>query len=372
MAPVAQQKAENGSAANPGAWSAPFAGNGGIERSKPDIEHLGPIVSERADVIVRYLAAIVDSSGDAIISKDLSGIITSWNRGAERLYGYTSAEAIGQSVLILIPTDRHEEERSILDLIKSGTPIEHYETVRQRKDRSPVEVSLTVSPIRSSDGTIIGASKIARDISERTKAQARQQFLISELKHRTQNLFAVIQSIANRSLIEPYTLAEAKEVLNGRLLALTRAHTMLAEAAWEGALLTEILQRELSGFSDHLSIRGCDLVVNTPAAQQFSLTAHELATNAIKHGALSVSGGRISVDCAINRGNGGEGTFLFVWKESGGPAVSAPKRRGFGSTILLDTAKQFAENVALEYEPDGLRYEARFTLSAIEAVKLPV
>jgi len=338
---------------------------------RPEIQHLGPIASERPEVIVRYLAAIVDSSADAIISKDLNGVITSWNKGAERLFGYTAVEAVGKPVLMLIPTDRQHEEPAILDQIKSGTPIDHYETIRQRKDGSFVDISLTVSPIRSPDGTIIGASKIARDISERRVAQARQDFLIGELKHRTQNLFAVVQSIANRSLVERYSIAQAKEVLNGRLMALSRAHSMLAEAAWEGAPLTDILKRELAGFSDHLSVSECELVVNTQAAQQFSLMAHELATNAAKYGALSSPNGRISIGCDVQRTNG-EGMFSFVWKESGGPKVSEPKRKGFGSTILLDAAKQFAEHVLLEYEPDGLRYAAQFKLSAIEAVKPPV
>jgi PAS domain S-box-containing protein len=337
-----------------------------MERPSPETGHQGQMASEPSDVIASHLAAIVESSADAIISKDLNGIITSWHRGAERLFGYTRDEAIGQPVTMLIPADRQAEEVTILNLVKSGAPIEHYETVRRRKDGSLIDISLTVSPIRLPSGAIIGASKIARDISERTKLLAQQNLLIHELKHRTQNLFSVIQSIASRSLVG--SLEHAKEVFNGRLMALARAHAMLAEAAWKGAPLTDILQNELSGFSDQLSINGCEVNVNTPAAQQFSLTVHELATNAAKYGAWSVPNGRIFIDCDIKRVNG-DGTLSFVWKETGGPRVVVPKRKGFGSTILLDTAKQFAEHVEMEFEPDGLRYAVEFTLAAIEAKK---
>jgi PAS domain S-box-containing protein len=119
-----------------------------------------------------WLEAIIDSADDAIISKTLNGVITSWNKGAERIFGYTAEEAIGQSVTMLIPADHTDEEPMILSRLRRGERIEHYETVRVRKDGTLVDISLTVSPIRSPDGTIIGASKIARDISDRKNAEA--------------------------------------------------------------------------------------------------------------------------------------------------------------------------------------------------------
>jgi PAS domain S-box-containing protein len=120
-----------------------------------------------ADQASRQLAAIVESSDDAIISKDLNGIITSWNRAAEQLFGYTAEEAVGKFITLLIPPDRHNEEPIILERIRRGERIDHYETVRQRKDGSLLDISLTVSPIRDDLGNIIGASKIARDITQR-------------------------------------------------------------------------------------------------------------------------------------------------------------------------------------------------------------
>jgi PAS domain S-box-containing protein len=125
----------------------------------------------RAEVAQFRLAAIVTSSSDAIVSKTLEGIITTWNRGAERIFGYAAEEVVGKSITILIPTERLDEETMILDRIKRGEPIEHYETVRLRKDGRPIDVSLTVSPVKDVQGRIIGASKIARDITQRKRTE---------------------------------------------------------------------------------------------------------------------------------------------------------------------------------------------------------
>jgi PAS domain S-box-containing protein len=129
---------------------------------------------------LRYVAAIVESSDDAIVSKNLDGIITSWNRGAERIFGYTAEEAVGQSIMIVIPEDRQNEEREILTRIRRGKRIDHFETVRQRRHGSLINVSLTVSPVKNAEGKIIGASKIARDVTEQKRSQERIATLARE------------------------------------------------------------------------------------------------------------------------------------------------------------------------------------------------
>jgi PAS domain S-box-containing protein len=126
----------------------------------------------------RWLAAIVESSDDAIVSKDLNGIVTSWNGAAENLFGFTSAEMVGTSICRIIPADRQGEEDDLLARLRNGEKIDHFETIRQRKDGTLVPISLTVSPIRDEDGRIVGASKIARDITERKLIeQARAEVL---------------------------------------------------------------------------------------------------------------------------------------------------------------------------------------------------
>ena len=118
------------------------------------------------------LAAIVSSSDDAIISKDLNGIIQTWNRGAERIFGYTADEVIGKSITIIIPEDRLDEETEVLRRIRAGLSVEHFETIRRRKDGSPINISLTVSPVKTPEGRVVGASKIARDVSEQLRLRA--------------------------------------------------------------------------------------------------------------------------------------------------------------------------------------------------------
>jgi PAS domain S-box-containing protein len=131
------------------------------------------------DVSLRHLARVVESSDDAIVSKDLNGVITSWNRAAERMFGYTAAEAIGRSIRIIIPSDRQGEEDTVISRIRAGQAITHFETIRQRKDGSLIPISLTVSPIHDEAGKVIGASKIARDLTDRVEAAITSRRLVA-------------------------------------------------------------------------------------------------------------------------------------------------------------------------------------------------
>jgi len=158
-----------------------------------------PALRQKADKAIGLLASIVDSSSDAIVSKTLAGVITSWNTGAERLFGYTANEAIGQHISMVIPLDRRDEETSILMRLSQGDRIEHFDTIRLRKDGTAIEVSLSISPVRDAAGTIIGASKIARDIGGRKQVErelhdSEQRFraladaLDTQVQFRTQEL----------------------------------------------------------------------------------------------------------------------------------------------------------------------------------------
>jgi len=137
---------------------------------------------KRTDLLARRMAAVIDSSDDAIITKNLNSIITSWNPAAERMFGYTEAEAVGRSIRMLIPDELQGEEDDVLAKIRAGAIVDHYETVRQRKDGTHLSISLTVSPIRNQEGDVVGASKIARDITERTRllADAGERAAITE------------------------------------------------------------------------------------------------------------------------------------------------------------------------------------------------
>ncbi len=135
---------------------------------------------ENADIVLSRLAAIVDSSDDAIISKTLDGVITSWNPAAERMFGYSAAEAIGRYIVLIIPADRRSEEDVVLARLRRGERVDHFDTVRQTKDGRLINISLTVSPVRAADGTIVGASKIVRDVTERKRFEEERVRLLLE------------------------------------------------------------------------------------------------------------------------------------------------------------------------------------------------
>jgi PAS domain S-box-containing protein len=192
-------------------------------------------ISERkeAEFTAKRFSAIVESSDDAIVSKDLNGTVSTWNAAAERLFGYTAEEIIGKPVTILIPPDRCDEEVEILARLRRGERVEHYETVRRRKDGSLVEISLSVSPIKDADGRVIGASKIARDITERRRAQERQHLLLKEMNHRVKNLFALAGAVVTLSAGSAGTPKDLAEAVRERLAALARAHELTLPAVTE-------------------------------------------------------------------------------------------------------------------------------------------
>src|SRR5580698_4136545 len=202
---------------------------------------------------LRWLASIVDSSDDAIISKNLDGIITSWNAGAECVFGYTAEEAIGQPITIVIPQDRLDEERTILTRIRRGERIDHFETVRQRKHGSLIVVSVTVSPVKNADGKIVGASKIARDITEQRRSQEQIATLAREAEHRSKNLLATVQAAVHLSQSE--TPEGLKRAIEGRIQALANVHSLFVKSRWIGAELFTVAKQELIPYTQNKESR---------------------------------------------------------------------------------------------------------------------
>ena len=286
----------------------------------------------QAEQTAQRLASIVESSDDAIISKDINGVISSWNKGAQRLFGYKAEEVIGKSVTILMPPDRVNEELSILERLRRGERVDHYETVRQRKDGSLVDISLTVSPLHSGDGRIIGASKIARDISDRKRAQEQQKLLLAEIMHRVKNTLATVQAIAAQTLRR--APAEEREAFTGRLHALSKAHDLLTSDRWDRAPLRAVVNAALAPFQqDRFVLSGPDLWLDASKSLQMTLALHELATNAVKYGALSNATGTVDLTWEMVEAVG----LKFCWKERGGPPVKRPKHKGFGSILIEHT-----------------------------------
>lgn len=499
----------------------------------------------RSEEDTHRLAAIVESSDDAIISKQLDGTITSWNSAAQRLFGYAPEEIIGRSVLTLIPEDRHCEETDIIDRLRRGERIQHFETVRRHKSGALLDISLTISPIRRPDGTIIGASKIARDITQRKQAEELQrrqaerleilnrvsriisqdldldrivqavtdeatalsgaefgaffynvidaegetyllyalsgapreafeaigmprntsifgptfsgegvvrsadirkdprygqnlphkgmpeghlpvvsylavpvisssgevigglffghsqadrfgpetealisaiasqaavamdnarlhlaaqaeiaqrkeaedakELLLHEVKHRVKNTLATIQALATQTL--KGSPPEERDAFIKRLHALSGAHDLLTASDWHEIGIAALAGQSLAPFSGQgegrVSCEGPDVGLTANKALLLTMVLHELGTNAVKYGALSVEEGRVEI--AWEKLRGDRRALRIAWRESGGPKVTAPTRRGFGSRMISAALHGSDGSVSFDYRPEGLQ-----------------
>ena len=307
----------------------------------------------------RRLASIVEFSEDAILSIGLDGVITTWNRGAEQIYGYAAEEIVGKSIDLIIPPNRREQEAKIIARVHQGERVEHYETIRTRRHGSPVHISLTISPIKDSAGEIVGASKIARDITAQKRAHEQILLLSREIDHRARNLLALIQATVHMS--QGRTSGELKTAIEGRIQALSNAHTLLAQSRWTGADLGSLVTNELSPYQSEEMLRtnvsGPNLLLGPNHAQGLAMVFHELATNAAKYGALSVAAGSVRVNWSREEG----GRCLLRWTEVGGPPVKPPRHQGFGMRVIEQIMhQQLRGAMRLDWRAEGLACEIAF------------
>ncbi len=308
---------------------------------------------------LRWLASIVQSSDDAIVSKNLDGIITSWNKGATQVFGYAAEEVVGQPITIVIPQDRQDEERAILKRIRRGERVEQFETIRKHKRGSLIWVSLTISPVKNAEGEIVGASKIARDITEKKRTSEQITTLAREAEHRSKNLFATVQATVHLSQSD--TSEGLKRAIEGRIQALANVNSLFVDSRWIGADLSTIATRELAAYSQEnkrrVLINGPQVLLEPSAAQAIAIILHELATNAAKYGALSAANGQVDLQWSHEAG----GRLRLRWAETGGPAVETPTRKGFGSRVIEQVIAQLKGKTCFDWRADGLVCEITLT-----------
>lgn len=429
-----------------------------------------------------FLAAIVESSNDAIVGKTLDGTILSWNVAAERIFGYSAEEILGRPVRLLIPDDRQQEEDAIIARIRRGVRVPTFETVRLRKDGSEIQVEITVSPVRDSSGNTIGASKIARDISEHKRvlarledseqrfrlladnmaqlawiadrdgsvfwynrrwfeftgtrldevagsgwvavvhpehrqrvvdrwnhhlatgeewedtfavrgasgeyrwflsralpiqnpqgriiywfgtntditemrdAEQRIQLLMMEVNHRSKNMLAVIQALARRTAAQGGDFVARFEQ---RIQALAANQDLLVTRAWASVPIEELVAAQLQRLGElarQVSCDGPEVLLAPAAAETIAMAIHEMATNAVKYGALSNPEGKVEIRWDFQQQDG-SAIFSMSWAESGGPPVSEPIAPGFGTRIIVDVPRAKLEaEVSVTYASTGFRW----------------
>ena len=238
--------------------------------------------------------------------------------------------------------------------IRRGERIDHFETVRQRKDGSLIVVSLTVSPVKSADGKIVGASKIARDISAQKRSQEQIVTLAREAEHRSKNLLANV--FATVKLSQSDTPEGLKQAIEGRIQALANVHSLFVQSRWIGAELSTIARQELAPYENdeaRVRIHGPQVLLEPNAAQSIAVIMHELATNAAKYGALSVAKGNVDLGWPHDS----DGRLELRWTETGGPPVQMPTREGFGGRILRQLAGQLNGAARFDWRVEGLDCE---------------
>ena len=332
--------------------------NSAIDLLLGEIDH-----RQKTQLAIGQLHAVAETSQDAIITKDINGIITSWNKGAELVFGYEADEVIGKPINILIPPERLDEEPSILERIRGGQRIEHYETVRQRKDGTLIDISLSVSPLADARGVIVGASKIARDITEQKRAQARQELLLREMGHRVKNAFTVVNGIVGMSGRHAKDQTLVRNI-QARLAALARAHDLTRPGllTFESkqapttvrtlidAILAPYLDNSPSRHSQRLAVTGPNVQIQEQSVASLALVLYELATNAVKCGSLSLPKGSVQINLSMV-----DDKFELEWKERNGPQLTEiPKHEGFGTNLVRRVVTGLEGEVFFDWDAKGL------------------
>lgn len=310
------------------------------------------------------LSTIVQTAVDAIAVVNERGIVQSFNPSAERIFGYSSEEMIGQNVSILMPEKiaaAHDGyiqaylKTGVGKVINTGREVEG-----KRKDGTIIQLDLALT-----EWTLEGRryfTGIIRDITARKEREQHIRFIMRELSHRTKNVLAVVQAMAWQTARTTDDAQEFKERLSQRVEGLSRSIDLLVRHQWEGVGVEELVRNQLAPFLDEacnrLELNGPPLVLEPNGAQDLGLVLHELATNASKYGALSAPTGRIVVGWGIaNGGDNTEPMFHMRWNEEGGPTVSTPERTGFGGTVIRDVmAKTHHASIDVSFAPEGLAW----------------
>lgn len=310
----------------------------------------------------------------AVYATDACGKITFFNSAAAALWGHRPASGAMWcgSWRLYWPDGRAlpHEQCPMAIALRENRPVRGMEAVIERPDGSRVPMLPFPTPLRDAEGKLIGAINMLVDITERKRAEDRMMMLVREVDHRANNLLAVVQAMIRLS--EAATPEELKEVLAGRIKALGNAHGLLANGRRDGADLESLVGAELApycqGTRQRARISGPTLRLNPAAAQTMALVIHELATNAAKYGALSMIEGVVRIRWRQPT----ERDLIFIWKERGGPIVSAPGRCGVGIALVEQAVKrQLQGNTQISWEEGGMVCKISAALERLAALRAP-
>ena len=311
---------------------------------------------------------IISLIGDAVVIIDTNGNIILFNRAAEVLFGYSSSEVLGHLIDVLIPVRFQNQHREDHSRFIAGHVAQRRamgvgrEVLGRRKDGTEFAVEVTLSR-QLTDGHHIGTAVI-RDVSDRKFEEKQRQLIASEVAHRLRNMMAVVTSIVSLTARAASSAADFKNALLGRFAAISRTNESLIRRAWSEADLRELIESELAPYQSEdgrIKLEGPDLAIDPGIAVALALVFHELATNASKYGALSTPTGRIEVRWRTTVSEKRE--LELRWQETGGPVVSPPTRRGFGTTLISRSLRGHHGEAELTYPAAGVSCSLRLPLA---------
>ncbi|MBZ6078227.1 PAS domain S-box protein [Microvirga puerhi] len=312
---------------------------------------------------------IMNSASDyAIITTDLSGRITNWSKGATKVLGWSEDEMLGQSTeRFFTPEDiaAGKIEREMECALNAGAGTD--ERWHRRENGERFWASGEMTQLKNDSGETIGFVKVLRDRTEQRRAEEHQRLLINELNHRVKNTLTTVQALANQTLKAEHASRETRETFEGRLFALAKAHDVLTREKWEGAelraVLAEVVEPYLRLGPERVTMAGPALYLSPSATLALAMAVHELATNASKYGALMIPSGSVLITWSVEHDE-----FFLCWQERGGPTVSIPARKGFGTRLIeRNLAQTLGATVDLRYEPTGVVCTIQASLDEITA-----
>jgi PAS domain S-box-containing protein len=319
------------------------------------------------------LAATYAHAAIGMAEVDENGRLLRVNETACEITGYPREELLRLTVFdVTHPEDREQD----LTLYREQAAGRREGYVREkrviRKDGRVIWVDVRSSTVRDAAGRFLYGIRVLQDISDRKQAEARQKHLLDELNHRVKNTLATVQSLASQTLRGAETPDAFRQTFEARVVALSKAHDLLTTRSWRGADLGELASQQLAPYSTiepaRLVLAGEPVALTPRAALTLSMVFHELATNAAKYGALSAPAGRLDVRWSVDKGAGGAPDVVnLTWRESGGPPVAPPARRGFGSRLIERSTSELDGAMRYEFDPSGVRYSVAIPLTPANA-----
>lgn len=316
---------------------------------------------DRLVVQQRNIQLLLDAAPSGFVLVDATGTIKLVNESMGKVFGYAPEELLGKKVELLVPDSQaaaHVRQRLIYMERPEVRQMGGRELRGRHKDGSPIPVEIGLNPVAQNGHGAFLATVL--DISTRKQVEVAQRLLIDELEHRTRNLFAVIQGVIMTSAKGADNVPKLLHVLLDRIRVLSQAYALFRSGV-ESVSLFRILGAQAAAHPGRIAVEGEDLELAPRMAQTFALIVHELATNALKYGALSTSEGRVVV-----RGELEGKLYVFTWQESGGPTVVRPTHSGFGSFLLTKLPQDSAGDAEMEFAPQGLIYRLRIHRADVE------